>query len=236
MALNELRYTVLQVVNEVQRKLSLNQTATLTENKVATVLVDHINDIVADLNDYGNWQETLVTANITAQSSVNNYSINTSAVVKNIGDVFISTRAGPLMGVSVDDMRIMTRVTAYGQPSQYCVFGTDAQGNPNLRFRPTPITANLPMTFSVLYYVKPPMYTTSDDSTIIPYPARVVVLGTLASYLLEESEGSPTEQYKFYYNQYLEARRSSLNRYNFDTGFNISFTPGYGGRRGGRWR
>ena len=236
MSLTELRYTVLQVVNEVFRRVSLNEVGTLTANKLSREMVDHINDTVSDLSDYGNWQETLVTANITAQSSVANYSINTSAVVKNIGDVFLSTRAGPLLAVSVDEMRIMTRVTARGNPTQYSVFGVDAQGNPNIRFRPTPVSGNLPATFSILYYIKPPMYTTADASVVIPFPARVVVAGTIARYLLAESEGAPTEQYKMYYNDYLEGRKTSLNRYNFDTGFNIAFTPGQAGRRSGRWR
>lgn len=234
MALSELRYTVLEVVNEVQRKLSLTQTSTLTQNKLATVLVDHINDVVSELSDYGNWQETLVTANITAQSSVADYSIPTSAVVKNIGNIFVSNRVGPLLAVPVDQMRIMTRVTAYGTPTQFSIFGTDANGNPNIRIRPTPIAGNLPATFSVLYYVKPPMYTTADASVIIPFPARVVVLGTLAHYILEESEGAPTPQYQMYFQQYDNERRESLNRYNYDTGYTINFTPGWSGRRSRR--
>lgn len=229
MGIGDVNYTLLQTVNEVQRKLGLNQTS-LTNNKLSVQLVDHVNDVVNDLSDYGNWQELLASANVTVQSSVNNYSIQTSAVIKNIGDVFISNRAGPLRNVDIDDMRIMTRVTAYGLPSQYSIFGTDANANPNLRFRPIPTSANLPAVFSIVYYVKPPVYTTSDSSVIIPFPSRVVVVGTMARFLLNESEGAPTPMYQQYQNEYLEARREALNRYNFDTGFNISFTPGRRGR------
>lgn len=237
MSLGELKYTVLQTVNEVLRKVGLNEVATVGANKLSKQIVDHINDTVSDLSDYGNWQETLVTANITAQSSVNNYVLQTSAVIKNIGDVFSSTRVGPLMAVSVGEMRIMTRVTSYGEPSQYSIFGVDAAtGNPNIRVRPTPVSANLPSLFSVLYYIKPPMYTTSDDAVVIPFPARVVVQGTLAAYVLNESEGSPTAMYQSYQTNYVEMRREAFNRYNFDTGNNIAFTPGWAGRRVRRWR
>lgn len=234
MALNELTYTVLQTVNEAQRKLGLTQTS-LTANKLAVQLVDHINDVVSEMSDYGNWQEQLTTANVTVQSSVVNYSVQTSAVIKNIGDIFLSNRVGPMLAVPVDQYRIMTRTTCYGQPTQFSIFGIAADGNPNIRVRPIPTSANLPAVLSVLYYVKPPMYTTSDGAVVIPFPAKVVVAGVMASYLLNESEGAPTDMYKTYYNQYLESRREALNRYNFDTGFNISFTPGYAGRRS-RWR
>lgn len=232
MSISDLRYTVLQTVNEVQRKLGLSATANLTANRVATELVDHINDVVDDLSDFGNWMETLATAKVTAHTSVNTYSIPTSAVVKNIGDVYLSTRRGPLRSVDLDTMRIMTRVTALGQPSQFCVFGTDSNGNPSIRVRPMPDTAQEGALFSILYYIKPSRYTTSDTSTVIPFPARVVVLGTLARYTLRESGGAPTAQYTSYFQEYMSARKEALNRFRGDTGWDVSYRPS----RGNRWR
>jgi hypothetical protein len=229
--LGDVRYTVLETVNEVQRKLGLSSSS-LTSNKVATELVDHINDVVSDLSDFGNWMECLVTANVTAHSSVSNYTINTSAVVKNIGDVYLSTRRGPLRAVDLDTMRVMTRTTARGQPSQFCVFGTDTNGNPNIRVRPEPDTAQEGALFSILYYEKPPRYSTGDASTVIPFPARVVVLGVLAHYTLRESGGAPTPMYQQYYQEYLQNRKESLNRFRGDTGWDVSFRPS----RGNRWR
>lgn len=232
MAIGDIRYTVLQTVNEVQSKLGLDQTSTLTANKISRELVAHINDIVSNLSDFGNWMEQLVTSNVTAQSSVMDYSIQTSAVIKNIGDIYIAGRKGPLNSVDIDTMRIMTRTTARGQPSQYCIFGTDSNGNPLIRVRPIPDSSQDGSLFSILYYIKPSIYTTSNASTIIPFPARVVVLGTLAAYTLRESGGAQTDMYTSFYNQYLDARRSALNRFNSYTGWDVSFTPG----RTGRWR
>lgn len=234
MSLSDVQYTVLQTVNEVQRKLGLNETS-LIANKLAVQLVDHINDVVDDLSDYGNWQEVLATSMVTAVSGQRDYQIRTSAVVKNIGDIYFTNRQGPLFGINIDEMRILTRTTTMGQPTQYCIFGTDANANPNIRFRPTPGSSEAGKMFSILYYVKPSRYTTSDASTVIPFPARVVVLGTLARYTLNESSGAPTPQYQQYFNDYLQYRQMALNRYNFDTGWNLSFTPG---KRTGRrnWR
>lgn len=230
MSIGDIRYTVLQTVNEVQRKLGLNETA-LDANKVARQLVDFVNDIVSDLSDFGNWMETMVTARVTAQVSVRDYTINTSAVIKNIGDIFISTQRGPLSSVDVDTMRILTRTTAMGTPSQFCIFGTDVNGNPVIRVRPTPDTSDDGAMFSILYYTKPPIYTTADSAVVIPFPARVVVLGVLAAWTLRESGGAPDDKYTMFFNQYQEERRTNLNRFNSNTGWDVSFTPGLSYRR-----
>lgn len=236
MALSDVRLTVLQTVNEVQRKLGLNQTSTLTSNKVATELVDHINDTVDDLSDFGNWMEVLSTAQVTAQVSVRDYVIQASGVVKNIGDVYLSTRRGPLKSTDIDTMRVLTRTTALGQPSQYCIFGVDASsGVPIIRVRPTPDISNAGAMFSILYYKKPSQYiatANADANTVIPYPARVVVLGTLARYTLRESGGAQTDMYQVYQSDYIKARQTALNRFNSDTGWDISFSPGIRSR----WR
>lgn len=230
--LSDIRYTVLQVINEVQRKMALTQTPAINTNSFSLKCLDFINDVVSDLSDCGNWQEVMTTAKVTAVSGQRDYFIQTSAVVKNIGDVYFAPRRGPLRFVSVQDMRILTRTTAIGQPSQCCIFGTDVNGNPNIRMRPTPGATEDGSSFSILYYIKPSLYTTSDTSTLIPFPARVVVLGTLARATLDESAGSESPQYQSYYSDYLDARKEALNRFNFDTGWDVQFAPG----RTSRWK
>lgn len=231
MGIGDIRYTVLQVVNEVQRKLGLDQTNTLTANKLAVQMVDFINDVCDDLSDFGNWQEVLTSTNVTAVSGQRDYSIQTSSAIKNIGDIFFSTRIGPVRNVTVHDMRIMTRTTVVGAPTQFCVFGTDSNGNPLLRFRPTPAATEDGELFSITYYVRPPNYTTSDASLIIPFPGQLVVQGTLAKAILNESGGAPTDHYTLEQNDYLTARKEALNRFNGDTGYNVAFTPSQFGRR-----
>ncbi len=231
MGIGDIRYTVLQVVNEVQRKLGLNATSSVSTNKQSTELVDFINDVCNDLSDFGNWQEMLVSANITAVSGRPDYSIATSANIKNIGDIYFSQRRGPLRNVTIDDMRIMTRVTAVGTPTQFTVFGTDSNGNPVIRVRPTPASSEDGGLFSVLYYVRTPLYTIADGASVIPFPARIVVLGTLARAILNESGGSPSDKFTAIYQDYLTARKEALNRFNGDTGWNVSFTPSLINRR-----
>lgn len=229
MGIGDIRYTVLQVVNEVQRKLGLSATATLGANSLSTQMVDFINDVCNDLSDFGNWQEVLTSVNVTAVSGQRDYSINTSANIKNIGDIYYSNSRSRLRSLDIDDMRLLTRTTTTGIPNQFTVFGTDSNGNPLIRVNPIPVVSG--DFFSVIYYVRTPLYTTSDNSTVIPFPARVVVLGTLARAILNESGGSPTDHYTSVFQEYLVARKEALNRFNGDTGFNVSFTPSNLGRR-----
>lgn len=233
MGIGDIRYTVLQTVQEVFRKLGLAAPSSLSANKLSVQMVDFINDVCDDLSDFGNWQETLVSSNVTAVSGQSDYSITTSANVKNIGDIFFSTRIGPLRSVTIEDMRILTRVTATGTPTQFTIFGTDANGNPSIRTRPTyvPSSSGASDYFSILWYQRPPRYTTSDASTVIPFPARVVVLGTLAKAILNESGGAPSDRYTATLNDYAMARKESLNRFNGDTGWDVSFTPSLINRR-----
>jgi hypothetical protein len=229
--IGDVRYTVLQVVNEVQRKLGLGQTGSLGANQLSIEMVDFINDVCNDLSDFGNWQETLVTSNVTCVSGQVDYSINTSANIKNIEDIYFSQRRGSLRNITIDEMRVFTTVTITGTPTQFTIFGTDSNGNPLVRVRPTPAQSEDGGIFSVLYYVRTPLYTTSDASTVIPFPARVVVLGVLARVLLNESSGAPTDRYTATFQDYVNARKEALNRFNGDTGWNVSFTPSLVNRR-----
>jgi hypothetical protein len=225
MPIGDIRFTVLEIVQEVCRKLSLNTPSSLTANKETILMVDYINDICDELSDYGNWQEMMVSANVTAVSGQENYSITTSANIKNIADIYFSQRKGPLRSITVEDMRLLTRVTAVGQPTQFTVFQTDANGNPNIRVRPTPSTNEAGGLFSVLYYIRCPQYTTSDASTVVPFPGQVVVNGVLALCLLGESDGAQTDRYVRVQQMYQDSIKEAINRFNGDTGWSVSFTP-----------
>jgi hypothetical protein len=231
MPIGDIRYTVLQVVQEVFRKLGLTQPSSLSTNALSIQMVDFINDTCNDLSDFGNWQETFVSSNVTAVSGQQDYSVVTSANIKNIGQIFFTQRTGPLTYVTVDEMRIMTRVTSVGQPSQFTVYGTDANGNPTLRMRPMPDANSAGGLFSITYYIRAPKYTTSDGAQVIPFPGNLVVLGTLARALLNESGGSPTDHYTRVFQEYLESRKESLNRFNGDTGYEVNFMPSVVSRR-----
>lgn len=231
MGIGDIRLTVLQIINEVQRKLGLSETGTSAANKLSKQMVDFINDTCNELSDYGNWQEMIASANITAVAGQRDYSINTSANVKNIGDIYFSLRTGPLRNITINDMRLMSRTSATGMPSQYTIFGTDSNGNPNIRVRPTPSTNEDGGLFSLVYYVRAPQYTTADDSVVVPFPGQLMTDGVLAKAILSESEGAPNDRYRYVQQEYMDSIKEAINRFNGDSGWNVSFTPSMVGRR-----
>lgn len=231
MGVGDVRYTVLQMVNEVFRKLNLAAITSLSANKLSIQCVDFINDVCNEMADAGDWQDMMVSANITAVSGRSDYSVTTSANIHHIADLYFSERKGPLSNVTIDDMRVMTRVTVTGTPTQYTIFGTDTNANPNIRVRPTPVAADDGGLFSVLYFIRAPLYTTADASTVIPYPSRVVVLGVLAKAILNESDGSPSDKYQIINQDYMNARKEGMQRFMGDTGWDVSFVPSLINRR-----
>jgi len=231
MGVGDVRFTVLQVVQDVFRRLGLTAPSALNANALSIQMVDMINDVCDDMSDFGNWQEMMVSANVSSVHAQRDYLINTSANVKNIADIYYSQRTGPMNLVTIEQMRMMT--SANGMPTQYTIFGTDvSSGNPVIRVRPIPVSGNgFGGYFSILYFQRTPLYTTSDGSTIIPFPGQIIVNGVLATAILNESEGAPTDRYTATYNLYLQSRKEALNRFKGDTGWNISFVPSRHTRR-----
>ncbi len=223
MALTDLQATVIEIINEVQRKLGLDSTSSITANSQSRVLLDHLNDVVAELADLGDWQELLVSANTTLVSGQQNYSINTSEPVKRLVDIYYGDERMPVNYISREDMRQRERANIFGRPIQFAIYGVDSAANPNIRLYPKPNSAT--SYISTLFYSKPRLYTTSDANTTVPFPAKVVVQGLLAKAILDEEGGTPTDHYTKEYISYQQMAKDAISRYNMDTGNDVRMTP-----------
>lgn len=228
MAITDLQASVLEIINEVQRKLGLQTTTTITANQQSRVLLDHLNDVVSELADLGDWQELLVSANTVMVSGQANCSVNYSEPVKRVVDIYYGTERMPVNYISRDDMRRRERTNSLGRPIQFSIFGIDSAGNPNIRLYPRPDSSAASSFLSIMFYAKPRLYTTSDAATIVPFPAKVVVQGLLAKAILDEEGGTPTDHYTKEYATYQQMARDAISRYNMDTGTEIRFVPSYG--------
>lgn len=234
MAITDIRKTVLQIINEVQRKLGLAPSASLTANAQTIVMLDYLNDVIDEMVDMGNWRELLLETVTTAVASIDTYSLNvqTSVVVHSISDIYFGNKSASLVQISLEDMRRLTRQSIVGQPSQFTITGTDSNGNPTVQFRPMPDASQDGVTFNALVYQKPRLYTTSDANLIVPLPSRPIVIGLLAKCILDEEGGAPTVHYQQTYAEYVKATNECLQRYTTDTGYHTNFRPsGFRGRR-----
>lgn len=223
MALQDVNQSALGIVNEVLRKLGIGAVTNLNDNKLSTLLVDYLNDVVDEVSDFGDWQQMFREATITAQSSVGNYELAVSGNVKNIYEVVWDNNVSPLEVRTIEDIRRLRRISSFGTPRQFAVVGVSGT-NPLFRVYPVPTTA---ATFDIAYYKKPGVLAavTANNSAVPAFPGRLLIQGVYAKALLQESGGEPTQEYQTVYAEYLKMRQEALNRFNADTGTDTYITP-----------
>lgn len=230
MPATDIRKTVLEIINETRNRVGLSDAASVSSDSNSLLLLDLLNEVVSEVVDFGDWQEMLVETNVTASVSVNSYSINTSAIVKNIHEIAFEGEISPMKLVTLDDIRRLERTSATGTPRQWAVVGTDSNSNPKFRVYPEPDSTSNNNVFQLLYYTKPSLYTTSDGAIYVPFDSRLIVKGLLAALILDESNGEPTPQFEMYRRQYEEMLKETYNRFNADSGSFTQFTPSTYGR------
>ena len=229
----DLRLSVIEIVNTIQRRLGVSPTQTLTATKQATVLLELLNQVIDETTDAGDWQELYAETIVTAAAGVGTYVVATTAqaVVKNIYEIRFGSDISPMEVQDIQEIRRLQRLSGRGRPRQFAIVGVDdVTGNPQFRTYPIPATAQSGELFDIAYYRKPPIYTASDINTVPDLPAQLLIQGLYAKALLEENGGEPTAQYQVAYNEYERMRSESLNRFNADTGSDMYFVP-HSGRR-----
>jgi hypothetical protein len=229
--ISDTRKTVLEIINEVRRKLGIKDATSLSQDKNSTTLLDYLNDVVSYIADFGNWQETMQEVTVTASTSVFQYLVNTSAPLQHIQEIAFYGQVAKLRYVEIEDMRRWRRIGGTGIPRNWTIFGVDntTTGNPYIQVYPQPGTNENNQTFSILCFTKPPKYTTSDGSTTPPFPARMLVSMLLALALLDESRGTQNVDYYTELQRFNDTIEQTLNRYTSDSGGDTNFVP----RRGG---
>lgn len=226
---DDLRLSVIAIVNEVQRRLGVTPTTTLDATRHARVLLGLLNKVVDKATDAGDWQELYSETIVSAQTSVGTYSVTTTAqaLVKNVYEIAFGTDTAPLEVRDTQEIRRLQRLTRpYGKPRQFAIVGVnEVTGNPKFRVYPIPVTAQVSSNFNIAYYRKEPIYTAADINTVPALPGQVLVEGLYAEALLEENGGEPTPQYQVAFQEYERVRSEALNRYTADTGTDIYFVP-----------
>lgn len=229
MAVTDIRKNILGIVNEARKKFAVASAASLTADSESELMVELLNDVIDEVSDYGDWKEAIKEIIVTASSSVSDYAIETSALVKNIHEIAFDTDISPMWLTTLDDILRLNRIRSFSNPRQWAVIGTDASSaNPVVRVFPIPGTNQNNKTFKVTFYEKPRLYTASDVSAVPFFPSRVLVAGLVARKCLEESGGQPTQQYAGYQTDFQNKLKEAYNRFHSDSGSDAYFRPGYG--------
>lgn len=235
MASTDIRKSVLGIINETREKFALDTVSALSADKEAKLMTNLLNDVIDEVSDYGDWKETLrAEIIVTASSSVFDYTVETSALVKNIHEIAFDDEISPMWLTTLDDILRLNRSGGFSRPRQWAIIGVDSYANPKIRVFPTPGTNENNKTFKVTFYKKPRLYSysvTADSSAVPFFPSRVLVAGLVAAKSLEESGGVPTQQYIVYKKNFDDMLREAYNRFNADSGSNTQFKPTFGRSR-----
>lgn len=233
MALGDTKLTILQVVNEVQRKLKVRATSTTTDTAQARVFVDYLNDVIEEISDRGDWVQLRSSVDLSAVTDQAVYEIPISGSTESIHhlhEVRVSGRTPPLDWFNdVSEFRQMTSLASRGKPVRAAVVAEDSRGNPTIGLWPTPGANEDGLRTTVHFYLKPRRYVAgADDAETLALPGRILVQGLLAKALLDESGGAETPHYLAAFKLYQNMVDQSLNRFNADTGNTLRFVPGRG--------
>lgn len=227
MAVSDFKVTVLQALNEVRKKQKLSTVSTIEQDSDSLIKLDYLNDVIADISDYGMWHEQYREYTVSIQASVRDYAVS-GIVIQSINEVAISSRTSPLMRIDLDHMRQLQRNESLGIPNQWSIKGINGEGNPIITLDRWSTEDDGYLKISL--YEKPSYYTTADASETIPFAGRMVVQGLLTKAILDESDGEPTQRYLANLETYENMKKEAFNRFNGDSGGSVYFRPAKGMR------
>lgn len=227
MSKSDTRKTVLEIVQEVQKKLGLDPQDTLIANKQTKVMLQFVNETVEEMSDVGDWQEQLRTVDVTAVAGQSEYGQGVSYPIKNVYEIAWDTRPQALYIYELQDVLRLQRASgdATGEPRMFCPKGVDPQGNPVFSCYPIPGATEDGLLFHVIHFEKPANYDNSSVDEEVPFPANVVILGTFWRMLLDENGGSNTVESQNVEKDYKRALEAALHRFNSDTGTDVQIQP-----------
>lgn len=229
MALTDVYKDVIGIVNEVERKLGVNESSRTDQTKTTKLLVDLLNDTIDECNDFGDWPQMFREATVTVSSSSETIEIVVSAQLKNILEIYFDTQKSPMQPVDVPRIRQRQKSRSFGPPREFAVVEVSGV-NAKIRTAPIPGANENNKTLDIAYYKKNRMYqAVTADSTAVPmFPAKVLVHGTYAKALLEESGQQKTAEVEVAEAKYMKMRQEALNRLQADSVKDVTF---YVGRR-----
>lgn len=231
MALGDTKLTVLQVVNEVQRRLMLRPTSTTNDTQHARALVDMLNDVIEEVSDRGEWVQLRGEVDVSCVSGRGVYELPVSGSTESIHhvhEVRVSGRYPPLEWFfDISEYRQRSVLQSYGKPVNAAIVAEDSRGNPTIGFWPRPGANEEGLRATVYFYFKPRKYIAgTDDAEVLALPGRILVHGLHAKALLDESGGAATPHFQTVYAEYMKMVGQALNRFNADTGTTLRIIPG----------
>lgn len=225
MSKSDTRSTVLDLINEVRRLLGYNTVTTLNADRYTLVQLRFLNQTIAQISDFGEWQELYAEVDVTAVVSTQDYSFGITHPIQKIYEIAYHTDRQALYRETLERVKQYQRGGGTGRPRFFTIKGVDSQGNPKFSVHPQPGISENGNPFHVLYFKKPRLYDTTSMDVEIEFPANLVFAGVYAKALVEESGGSHTKESIAQEYDFREMMSESINRFNADVGTDVYLVP-----------
>lgn len=225
MAVSNTKYSVLQIINEVRRLVGLKTVTSIDEDRQSLVMLRLLNSTLAEISDYGDWQEQFREVKVTAEVTAT-FSIGVDYPVQRIYEISLSGQRQALYPTTIEHINQLQRGNVTGGVVRFfAVKGTDDLGNPKFSVHPVPSSAQAGNLFTVTHYRKEELYDITYADNIVPFPANVCIAGLYYRALVEESGGQMTPESQQAYREFKLVMDEALKRFNSDTGTDIRIQP-----------
>lgn len=216
------RGTVLQIVNDVRRRMNWNSVASLSADRTALKLTTFLNDVIQVVSDFGDWPQLYAEVNTTVAACAIQVEINASAPIKRIHEIHEGVQVTPLVVRTIEEIRLFNRGSAAGTPRHFALVDTSGI-NPRIRIHPRRTTTA--MGFNAAVYVTPLLYASADASKIPPWSKTLLVQGLMAQAYADEAGGESSPQSQRAQGVFLNMLKEEWNRSNVDLGTDVYVYP-----------
>jgi len=223
------RSTAKDIINSVLNKMGTTSVDSIDQNSYSRVLLQLLNEVITDCDDYGDWEERYERVDATPVVGQDLYTFSTPDPIKRVHQIFYNDYRGPLKQVKKQEMNyLMLRTNTQGKPSFWSVWGVDTQNNPQIRIYPKPQSVASSDIFIMFYYAKTPNLTTDDGDYLPDFPANLLIRGLYYKALLEQNDGEQSAPIRAAMEEYMNAKREAHNRFTNDSGTSVRFVPAGG--------
>lgn len=230
MSLAGTRKTVLQIINEVERRLGLTPSSSITSSRLSVLYLQLLNEVLEEIDNYSDWQEQYVEYTVSASAGSTSFALGTNDQIKRIEEVSFGDQVAPLYWPGRDQVRLLNRTQSSakgGNPRHVAIIGTVSGGNPQFKVWPAPTTAVASGNYKVAAYTLTENFTSADGASTPKYSANLLIKGLYAYALLEQEDGMMSSTAKNAFQDYYNQLREVHNRYTNDSESELKIQPWY---------
>lgn len=183
--------TFIEIVNKVLQRLREDTVSATSEDEYAQLIGDFVNETIREVEDAWDWNTLSNSLEITTEADIYRYTLLTTHYRTRIKSVWDYTNGRKLARIGPAEMNRLymqdTTITS-SEPRYWSLNDTDELGRWTMDVYPPPENAG--ETWYVHYIDTND--TITSDTTDVPHPSQIIILGAYAKAIQERGEDMGT--------------------------------------------